>query len=219
VPVQAIPVALVSSLYPFGLAALLLLLEAQRPKPRSLVFLIGAAFCTLGIGLAVVFIVRGAGVQQSSNSTPRYGLRLAIGVLFLVLAWVVAHRPPKQKEKKGDEQPSRVTRAVAGSGLLAVFFVGIAMYTPSPTYLSALDIVGSTKMSTAAAVGWTVLVVALVLITIEVPILVYLFASDWATRNLAAFNAWLSRNSRTLLIWVLIVLGVWEVIDGVVGLL
>jgi hypothetical protein len=217
VPVQAIPLALISSLYPFGLAALLLLLQADRARPRSLVFLIGAAFCTLGIGLAVVFILRGADVQSSSNSTPRYGLRLAIGVLFLVLAWVVAHRPPKPK--KESDEPSRVTRAVAGGGLLAVFFVGIAMYTPSPTYLSALQIVGSTKMSTAATVGWTVLVVALLLITIEVPILVYFFAPDWSTRKLGAFNAWLSRNSRTLLIWVLIVLGVWEVIDGLVGLL
>jgi hypothetical protein len=217
VPVQAIPLALISSLYPFGLAALLLLLQAERPRPRSLVFLIGAAFCTLAIGLVLVFVLRGADLQQSGNQTPRYGLRLAIGVLLLVLAWVVAHRPPRPK--KESDQPSRVSRAVAGSGLLVVFFVGIAMYTPSPTYLTALQVVGSTKMSTAATVGWVVLVVALVLITIEVPILVYLFSPAWATRRLGAFNAWLDRNSRTLLVWVLAGLGAWEVIDGLTGLL
>jgi hypothetical protein len=107
---------------------------------------------------------------------------------------------------------------VAGSGLIAVFLVGVAMYTPSPTYLTALQVVGTTNMSTAATVGWVVFVVTLVLITIEAPIVVFLFSPDWATRKLGAFDGWLRRNGRLLLIVVLAVLGVWEVIDGVAGL-
>jgi zinc transporter ZupT len=217
VPVEAIPLALISSVYPFGLAALLLLLQAPRPKPRSLVFLMGAAVCTLALGLLVVFVLRGAQLQESSNQSARYGLRLAIGVLLLVAAWVVAHRAPRPKEES--DQPSRLTRAVAGSGLLAVFFVGVAMYTPSPAYLTALQVVGEAKMANAATVGWVILVVALVLITIEVPILVYLFSPGWATRKLAGFKTWLDRNGRMMLIVVLAVLGTWEVIDGLVGLL
>jgi hypothetical protein len=213
---EAIPLALISSLYPLGLGALLLLLQAPRPRPRAVVFLVGAVLCTLSIGLAVVFVLRGAQLQESGNASARYGLRLAIGVLLLVAAWVVAHRPPRPR--KGSDQPSRINRAVAGSGLIAVFLVGVAMYTPSPTYLTALQVVGTTKMSTAATVGWVVLVVFLVLITIEVPIAAFLFSPDWATRKLGAFDGWLRRNGRTLLIVVLAVLGVWEVIDGVIGL-
>jgi hypothetical protein len=53
-PVQAIPLALVASLYPFGLAVVLLLAEAERYKGRLTVFLAGAAICTLAIGFAVV---------------------------------------------------------------------------------------------------------------------------------------------------------------------
>ena len=41
-PVQAIPLALIASLYPLGLAAILLLAEAARPRPKVGVFLIGA---------------------------------------------------------------------------------------------------------------------------------------------------------------------------------
>jgi hypothetical protein len=33
-PVQAIPLALIASLYPLGLAAVLVLAEAMRPRPR-----------------------------------------------------------------------------------------------------------------------------------------------------------------------------------------
>jgi hypothetical protein len=217
VPVEAIPLALISSLYPLGLAALLLLLEAPRPRPRSIAFLLGAAVCTLGIGLAVVFVLRGAQLQESANESARYGLRLVIGALLLMAAWVVAHRAPRRGKESG--QPSRITRAVSGSGLVAVFLVGVAMYTPSPTYLTALQVVGTTRMSTAATVGWVVLVVFLVLLTIEAPIIVFLFSPGWATRKLGAFNGWLKRNGRTLLVVVLAVLGGWEVIDGLIGLL
>jgi hypothetical protein len=100
-----------------------------------------------------------------------------------------------------------------------VFLVGLALYTPSPTYLSALQVVGTTKMSTAATAAWVVIVVALMLVTIELPFLLYLFAPGWTVPKLAALNKWLDRNGRTLLIAVLAVLGGWEVIDGLVGLL
>jgi hypothetical protein len=135
----------------------------------------------------------------------------------LVGAWVLAHRPPKPKT--GGAQPSRVAKAVAGSGLPAVFVVGLAMYTPSPTYLAALDVVGSTKMSTTATAAWVVIVVILVLITVEVPVLLYFAAPGWTIPKLQAFNGWLERNGRTLLVYVLVALGVWQVIDGLVGLL
>jgi hypothetical protein len=217
VPTQAIPLALVSSLYPFGLVALLVLFRATRARPRSAVFLIGAAVCLLAVGLVFVLVLRGAGVNQSSNSTPRYGLRIGFGVLFLIGAWILAHRPPKPKA--ASDGPSRVSNAVSGSGLLAVFVLGLLMYTPSPTYIAALDVVGGTKMSTAAAVGWVVVVVVLVLITIEIPILLYFLAPGWTVPKLEALNQWLDQNGRSVVVWVLVVLGVWQIVDGIVGVL
>ena len=41
-PVQAIPLALAASLYPLGIAALLLLTEAVRARSKVAVFLAGA---------------------------------------------------------------------------------------------------------------------------------------------------------------------------------
>jgi hypothetical protein len=216
VPVQAIPLALIASLYPFGLAALFLLLQATRPKARAGVFLIGAAVCTLAVGFLVVFVLRDAGVSQNSEQTPRYGLELGIGVAFLVAAWAIAHHVPKPKS---DDEPSRITKAASGSGLLAVFVVGIAMYTPSPTYLAALEVVSSSKLSAVAASVWIIIVVLLLLITIEVPILLYWLAPGWTVPRLSALNDWLARNGRNLFAIVLAVLGVWEMTRGLVGLL
>ncbi len=213
-PVQAIPLAFIASLYPFGLAVLLLLAELERYKGRVSVFLAGAAFCTLAIGFAVVFALHGAGLGQQNQQSPRYGLRLGIGVAFVVGAVILARRPPKPKKEK----ESRVTRAARRGGLIAALIAGIVLYLPSPSYLSALQVVGSTKMSTAATAAWVVIVVAIVLITIWVPTLVIVFAPGWCKPKLAALNSWLSRNSRMLMVVVLAVLGVWEIIDGIVGL-
>ena len=213
-PVQAIPLALIASLYPFGLGVLLLLFSASRPEARAAVFLAGAAVCTLAIGFIVVFALRGAGLNEDSEQTASYGLQLAVGLLFLILALVIARRPSKQSTGE-----SRISRAAVGSGLFATFVAGIVLYTPSPAYLSALQVVGTAKLSSAAAAVWVLIVVALVLITIEVPVLLYQFAPGWTVPKLDAADAWLKTNARAVLIAVLTVLGVWEVIGGLVGLL
>jgi hypothetical protein len=213
-PVQAIPLALISSLYPLGLAAILLLAQTARPRPRVGVFLIGALTCTLTVGFVVVFLLHDAGVGQSSQQSGQYGLRLVIGLVFMAAAVFLARRPPRP-----NRGPSRVSRAASQGGLFAIFVVGVALYLPSPTYLSALQVVGTTKMSAAATAVWVIIVVAIVLITVEVPVLLFLLAPGWTVPRLRAVNAWLDRNGHTLL-WVVVgAIGLWEFADGLVGLL
>jgi hypothetical protein len=213
-PTQAIPLALIASVYPIGVAALIILLQGSRPKARSRAFLAGAAICMLAIGFALVFVLRGSGLTHSNNSSPRYGLRLAIGVGFLVGAWFLHHRPPKPKTDK----PSRLMTAANNPRVLIAFIVGIALYSPSPSYLSALEVVGSSKLPTATLVAWVFIVVALALLTLELPVLLFHLAPDWTTQKLQAMHEWLGVHGRNLLIVVLIVLGIWQFIYGLVGL-
>jgi hypothetical protein len=213
-PVQAIPLALLASLYPLGLAAILLLAEAVRPRPKVGVFLIGALVVCLAVGFVVVFAFHGAEVGQSSQQSNQYWARLVIGLLFMAAAVFLARRRPRPSSG-----PSRVSRAASQGGLFAIFVVGLGLYLPSPVYLSALQVVGTTKMSTAAMAVWVVIVVALVLITVEVPVLLFLLAPGWTVPRLQAVNAWLDRNGHTLL-WVVVgAIGLWEFLDGLVGLL
>jgi len=214
-PVQAIPLALAASLYPLGIAALLLLTEAVRARSKVAVFLAGAVACTLPIGFLVVFALHGIGLDQDSKRSASYGLRLAIGVVLLVAALAIARWSPKPHNK-----PSRVIRLTREGGLIGVFVAAIALYVlPSPVYLAALEVVGSTKLDTAARAGWVLIVVALVLVTVEVPVLLFLLAPGSTVPRLRALDGWLGRNARTLLAMVLAAIGLWEVIDGVVGLL
>ena len=214
-PVQAIPLALAASLYPLGIAALLLLTEAVRPRAKVVVFLAGAIACTLPLGFAVVFALHGAGLELDSKQTARDGLRLAIGGLLMLAALAIARRPPRPHG-----EPSRVVRLAKEGGLRAVFVASIVLYVlPSPVYLAALQEVGTTKLSTVAMAVWTVIVVALVLITVEVPVLLFLRAPEWTVSRLQAVDAWLGRNGHNLLVAVVGLIGLWMFIDGLAGLL
>jgi Sap, sulfolipid-1-addressing protein len=214
VPVQAIPLALLASLYPLGLAAILLLVRAARPRPKVSVFLGGALACTLTVGFVVVFALHGAGVGQGGQGSGQYWLRLVSGVGFMAAAVVLARRPPRPAGG-----PSRLSRAAGQGGLFAIFVAGIALYLPSPSYLSALQEVGTTRMSDAATAVWVLIVVALVLITVEVPVLLFLLAPRWTVPRLQAVNAWLDRHGHTLLVAVVGAIGLWLFLDGLVGLL
>ena len=213
-PVQAIPLALVSSLYPLGLAAVLLLSKATRPRAKEAVFLAGAAVICLTVGFAVVLTGQGNQSSQSGSSSGSYGLELAIGVFFLTAAAVLAHRPPKQHDG-----PSRITRAATEGGLVTVFAAGVVLYLPSPFYLSALHVIGTAGLSTAVAVAWVIGVVAINLLTVEVPVLLFLLAPEQTAPRLGAVTDWLGRNEHAVLVALLAVLGLWELINGLAGLL
>ena len=214
-PVQAIPLALAASLYPLGIAALVLLTEAVRPRAKLAVFLAGAAACVLPTGFIVVFALHGAGLQLDSKETARDGLRLAIGGLLMLAALAIARRPPRPHG-----EPSRVVRLAREGGLRAVFAASIVLYVlPSPVYLAALQVVGTTKMSTVAMAVWVVIVVALVLITVEVPVLLFLRAPERTVARLRTVDGWLSRHGHTLLVAVVGLIGLWVFIDGLAGLL
>src|SRR2546430_12751534 len=105
-PVQAIPLALISSLYPLGLAAILLLAQTGRPRPKVGVFLIGALACTLTVGFVVVFVLHDAGIGQGSEQSDQYWLRLAICVVFLAGAPVLAPPAPPPKRRPAPAAPA-----------------------------------------------------------------------------------------------------------------
>ena len=53
---------------------------------------------------------------------------------------------------------------------------------------------------------------------IEVPLVSYLVAPEWTNQATERFNAWLDRNSRRLGIAALGLVGVYLVIQGIIGL-
>ena len=212
-PTQAIPLALTASLYPIGIAALILLLGSSRAKSVSLLFILGGAACLFTIGILIVLFMEAVDLNQSSQESTHHGLQLAIGVLLLGLAMFVSSRP-----QRPPGSPSRVSLLAENPKPFVIFLIGVALYTPSPTYLTAMDEIGSSRLDTAEMLGWVALCVACVLITVWVPYVCYLVAPGWTVPKLKALDNWLGVHGKQVLVGVLVVLGAYEVTVGLAGL-
>jgi hypothetical protein len=209
---EALALAFVASIYPPGLLATILYLLTPRPRATSLAYYGGALTCTLIGGVVVTVVLRSAGLSNSSAQAARYGLRLAIGVALLVAALIVRRRP-----QAGPASPSR---AEARPSLPGAFAVGIALYTPSPTYLTSLQHVATAEASTAATTAAVILVAFIVLfLPIELPLLTYFVAPNWAQPRLNRLDTWVRVHTKGLIVGLLVFLGVYEVVNGLRGLL
>jgi hypothetical protein len=209
-----IGLALIAALYPLGLLVVSFLLRSIRPLPLGLLFLAGAAACLLVAGLAVVIIIRAAGLDEDSSSTARGGLRIAIGAAFILLGILVARRKPKQdagqetgwKQKIRDPKPR------------TIFFLGVALYAPSATYIAAMQQIATNSYSWGQTLGLVVMVVAIVLLLVELPLITYAIAPDWTDHKIAPVQAWLEVHAQAVFAVVLAVLGVLMVIQGITDL-
>jgi len=208
---EALPAAFMAALYPPALLVVAYLLGGPRPVRSSLAFLAGAATITVGIGAAVVLFLKGTGFDDSSeHRTIPPAIDVALGGALLVLAVVVARRPRRPPKADAND---RKQRSVAG---LCLF--GAAMYIPSIFYLTALHQIAQGEAS-GVQTALSLLVIALiVLLFVEVPLLLYVTAPDRTARILGDWNAWLSRNARTIIIVAAAVIGAYLSVSGIVDL-
>ena len=211
---QIIGLALVAALYPLGLLVVSFLLRSIRPLPLGLIFFAGAAACLLVAGGAVVIIVRVAGLDEDSSSTARGWMRIVIGAALILLGLLVARRKPKE----GADQEAGWKQKIREPKARTIFFLGVALYAPSATYIAAMQQIGTNSYSVSETVGLVVLVVVIVLLLVELPLITYAVAPDWTDRKIAPVEGWLELHAQAVFAVVLVVLGALLVLSGITEL-
>jgi Sap, sulfolipid-1-addressing protein len=199
--------ALVSAIY----------LSAANPRRTVLLYLIGAIAMTGVVGAAAFFVLRAGGLQHASQHSARYGLRLGLGILALLVGLYLRRRgsrPPDPK-KSGE---GFINKMVSRPTALAAFLVGVVVYSPSVTFIAAVQVVATSKSGAAESALGIILVIAITLAFIWLPYLAYLFWPDKAAARLGALNAWLRRHGHLLLVGALIIGGFVLILDGALGL-
>lgn len=215
---QAAGLALLAALSPTALLIAAVYLGSARPRLMGLCYLAGAAAVSTLTAIVVLVVVRGAGLNRPAEHTPRYGLRLGLGVVLLVAAVVLALRKPKPPDP---DKPQRgfVSRMVANPAPVGAFAVGVVVFAPGITFLAALQVIATAR----AGLGLTVVAVAVVVIIgvlfVWLPIALYLIAPAVTARRLSAFNDWLRAHGRTVLVCVCAVVGTIMVANGIYGLI
>ena len=213
---QAAGLALLAALSPTTLLVSAVYLGSARPRLVGTAYLVGAIVMSLVMGLVVIAILRNTGLEHHSQRTPRYGLRLGLGLLMLAVGAFLALRKPKLPDP--DKKQGLVSRMIANPAPGSAFAVGLLLFAPGITFIAAVQVIATANASFEQTTAAIIVVVVINAALVWLPLLVHIFAPGMTTRYLTAFNGWLRANGNKILIAVLIVGGVLVAGNGLLGL-
>jgi hypothetical protein len=214
---QAAGLAVLAAISPTALLIVAVYLGSARPRLTAAFYLAGAVAMSLVTGVIILAILRNAQLSHPADHTPRYGVRLGLGILLWLAAVVVSRRnspPPDPAQAK----PGLISRMVASPAPVSAFLVGVLIFAPGATFLAALQVIATSDANIELTAFAVLVVVTINVLLVWLPIVVHVVAPDRTTRYLTSFNGWLRAHGRTLLIGVLVVVGAIMVANGIYGL-
>jgi len=227
---QAAGFAVLAAFSPTALLITAVYLGSAQPRTTVLCYLAGAVLVSTVLGIGLLLVLRYGHFQLPGNRTPRYGLRLGLGLLILDAIAVVARRKPILLGLPG--QPGQplppgqsgqgkgiVSRLVSSPSPLTAVVVGLLVFGPGVTFIAAVQVIATARAGIPLSALGLVIVVVINAAFIWLPFLAYLAAPELTTRKLTAFNGWLRAHGRILLSLALLVAGVILVVNGLVGLI
>ncbi len=203
---------------PLPLIAVVLMLATPKGKVNGTAFTLGWVVALAAVTAAVVAL--GSGLDTgSAKPTWSYWLKLALGLLFLLLAAQQWHGRPR--EGRASEPPKwmaaidRFTPAKA-AGLAAV------LVAANPKNL-VLAVGGAVSIATSGAstggkIGAGALMVLIGSLCALLPLAVYFLGGDNSARILGSWKAWMAVHNAAIMIVLLTVLGAKYVGDAVAAL-
>ncbi|HSS11741.1 MAG TPA: GAP family protein [Acidimicrobiales bacterium] len=201
----AIPLAFLACLYPPAVAVVILYLGLESPRRLVLAYLAGALAMTALAATVGILLLQGSNVTPKHHPAPSAGLQILLGVAMLVAAVMLARRKRVQKEpKKTHEHDPR-----------GAFLLGVVMYVPSLFYLSAIKQVADANAGFVPTLLSGLLLALIVPLLVEIPVGLYLLFPDWTSVHLKAFNEWMRRHGRTIVLVGLIVGGLYLLGTGI----
>ena len=243
---QAAGFAVLAALSPTALLITAIYLGSARPRTTALCYLAGAVLISTVMGIAVLLLLRYGHFQLPGHRTPRYGLRLGLGLLILATIAVVARRKPRllglSGQARSPGQPGRprnpgqlgqppdpghpgqpgggkgiVSRLVSSPAPMTAFVAGVLVFMPALTFLAAIQVIATARAGVPLSALGLVIVIVINVAFVWLPFLAYLAAPDLTTRKLTEFNAWLRARGRILLMLALLVAGAVLTVDGLLG--
>jgi hypothetical protein len=220
---QTLVLASIAAFYPVGLIAVGILLTTEQALRLGIAFLAGAVTSLFVIGIVVITILHGAELNHSSASAARSNLKLGLGIAMLIVGYLILRDPISRRSKRAStdgtgrgEEPSW-KRHLRSASPVTVFVTGAVLYSPSATYVGALQ-----QIATSNA-GWPpalqlLIVIGIVLITVEVPLLAYAIRPEATGRGVRRAETWVEHHQRQTLAAVFFGVGGYLLIDGLIAI-
>jgi hypothetical protein len=215
---QAAGLAVLAAISPTALLMAAVYLGSARPRQTLLLYLIGALVMSALVATVALVLLRVGGFSLPHHRTPRFGLRLGLGILLLLVGLFLAVR--KKKPPDPDKQSKGLTaRLMANPAPYTAFLAGILIFAPGLTFLAAIQVVATAHATLDATITALAVIVVINVALVWLPLLGYLAAPGPTTRRLVTFNAWLRRNGRLILAAAMIAAGLIVAINGLTGVL
>jgi hypothetical protein len=213
--------ALVASISPPAALLAGLYLRSERPGKVTLFFIVGGLVVVSVVGVVVLVVMRAGGLSHLDHfhHQTRYGVRLGLGLIALAAAVFLYLRKPKPRDPaKKPKKPKLIHRLSARPSPLTAFAVGVFMFGPSLTFISAVQVVATAKAGLADTIGAMALIIVLAVLFAWLPFLAYLVAPDRTLHLLHRLEAALAKHGRTILVAAVAVIGLYLTIQGITGL-
>jgi Sap, sulfolipid-1-addressing protein len=214
---QAAGLALLAAISPTALLVAAVFLGSAKPRLTATFYLLGAVLTSVIMGVVVLAILRSAGLSLRSEHTPRYGLRLGLGVLLTAAGLWVAKRS-RQSPSPGPPRQGFMSRLISNPAPRSAFIAGALVFAPGASFVAAIQVIATARAGLALTGGALALVVVINVLLVWLPLVLYLLAPRTTTRHLGAFNTWLRAHGRTVLATVLGAIGAIMVSNGIYGL-
>lgn len=209
-----LPFGFVGSLSPMMFTEQTLILTTKHGRRDATAYAIGAVFTLLVFTSALVLL--GRAIQLPDNTSLSAGLDLLLGVAMLLAALLIRRSPDLLTSRsKGRKVPPDLG-VIGGLGFgvfsMATNFKALALMVP------AAKVIATTGGVLPDRIVLTVVLVAITSAPAWLPLILTVIAPKLARRALAAIKRFLDRHGRFLLLLILVVLGVFLVVRGIVEL-
>jgi hypothetical protein len=172
---------------------------------------------TVLMAVTVLLVLRGLNLNQPREHSPRYGLRLGLGVIALATAVVLLRRGVPQPGGPGQQKQGLIGRLTARPRPGVAFAAGLILFLPSATFVAAVQVIATSDASKVATAVALIIVVAISALIVWAPLIGYLARPDNTVRLLRQANGWLHVHGRTITVYGLLIGGIALIINGALG--
>lgn len=207
---EILPLAIGVAISPIPIIAAVLMLLSPRAKSTGVGF---AAGWVVGILVVVViFTLLASIIPQGDADDPKPisgTIKIILGVLLLLLAIRQWRSRPAAGEEPG---MPKWMGAIDSMTAIRGFVLGLLLSGPNPKNLlmgvGAGVAIGSTGLTVGESIVVIVVYTVLAALTVLVPVIAYLVASERMAGPLGVLRTWLVHNNATVMAVLLLVIGV-----------
>jgi threonine/homoserine/homoserine lactone efflux protein len=204
---KVILIGLGAAVSPVAIMILLAIMVKKDARRNSLLFLAGFVLVLVAVGVAGLFLFDKAG--SGHHGALDGWIDVALGVACAVLIPYACKKKPKPEKAEAEHGMKPWRAFVVG---MAAMFVNASTFV---LFVSGVHAITQAKVSTSdGAIAFVILTFA-TLLTLLIPIAIYLISPERSEKFMTALGGWLARHRKVIAIGILLVFAVYLLAKGI----